>query len=159
MPGHGRPHPDPRYTDATKRRLMEALRRRSSRDRPIVAAPAARWLGLPGRSTETRRRRFRELVAEMRTEGAPIASRGTGYYLATEVQDFETTERFLRRMGLGQLATAAGIRRSHARAVAAGQLDLSQIHSTAPGRHAHDLYRLDEPDPEPPPAHRQEPLF
>ncbi|MEM1445181.1 MAG: hypothetical protein AAGF84_03940 [Planctomycetota bacterium] len=94
----------------------------------------------------------------MRNEGAPIASRPDGYYLATEVRDFDETERFLRRMGLGQLTTAMGIRRSQARATAAGQLLLDPIHSAVPGRNAHDVYRLDEPKPKPPP-HRQEPLF
>lgn len=133
MPGHGRPTSTPRYDNATKRRLMELLGGRASRNKPVRAAPAARLLRLPGLSRETHRRRFRELVDEMRSEYTPIGSNGSGYFLATEVRDFDAAERFLRR--------------SHARAVVAGQLDLVKVHAPIPGRDILAFYRSDETEP------------
>jgi len=134
MPEHGRDGQEtqPKYADDLKRRVLSFLEHRHFRHlergtkRTVSAWSLANALKLGrGRSRETRRRIIRHLIAEARAEGAPIASGGDGYWLATEVDDFEQTEAFLRRMGLGRLASASGIRRSAARSAATGQLTIA----------------------------------
>lgn len=156
-----------KYPDATKRRLLDFLQRRHHRHlsrgtpRAIRARSLALALGLrPGQPMESRRRRVRELIAECRAEGAPLATSPEGVYLATEVADFAATERFLRRMGRSQLATAAGIRRSPARAAADGQLRLTAplTHAETPGAAALAVYRpTDTPTSSPPATADAEP--
>lgn len=150
MPEHGRDGQtiSEKYPAEVKVRAMRFFERRHFRHltrgtrREISAWPLALALPLrPEQAKESRRRRVRELVEEMRAEGAPIASGKHGYHLATEVDDFDRTENFLRRMGLGRLVTAADIRRTAARSAAAGQLTIATplIHRALSG--ALNLYR------------------
>ena len=127
MPEHGRDGQtiQTRYPAEIKRQLLRFLERRhlrflrDGRPRKINAWALACVLRLrPDQARESRRRRVRELVDEARGEHAPIASDGEGYWLATEWEDYEATERYLRGMGLAQLATAAGIRRMPAKRAA-----------------------------------------
>ena len=168
MPEHGRDGQliRAKYPAATKRRLLSFLERRhfrhlgSDRPRTISAWPLAKALHLrPEQTKESRRRRVRELVEEARREGAPIASGGDGYHLATEVEDFAQTESFLRSMGLGRLVSAAGIRRSAGRSAADGQLRLAPPlthHRAMAG--ATDFYRGPVPaDVQLPPAAEDDP--
>lgn len=150
MPEHGRDGEliQAKYPDSLKKRLLSLLERRHFRAlktdnrRPITAMHLAHALKFrPANVREVRRRRVRELVEECRLDGAPIASGPGGYWLATEVDDFDRTETFLRRMGLAELTTAANIRRSAARSAAAGQLTIATplIHRALRG--ALNLYR------------------
>ena len=161
MPKHGSDgQPEPRYSDELKRRAMQLLDRRASRflergDRAVRSILLARALGIhPKAKRETRKRRVRELVQEMRGEGYPVASYGSGYWAATEVQDVGQTVAFLRRQGLGNLATASRLKRAAVAAGIGGQLRLAiRAHAGLPG--ATDFYRQrlgsEEPPPSPPP--------
>jgi biotin operon repressor len=138
--GNTRARRHARYSDALKQRTMRYLQLRYDRFkdqekiRPVSAIVLARALKhWPGMKRETQRRRVRELVDEMRREGAPIASGAGGYSIAREVDDFERTEAFLRRHGLATLATNARLKQTAARARAGGQLRFAPYHAAMTG--------------------------
>lgn len=160
MPEQGRDGRKPakrivRFPDELKQRMMRLLQLRYDRNaadvdqRPISAAVLARALRhWPGAKRETHRRRVRELVDEMRREGAPIASWGRGYSIAREVEDFRKTEAFLRRHGIATLATNARLKQTAARARATGQLRFAPYHAALTGGLA--AYLGGSPMPQPP---------
>jgi len=120
--------------DAMKSRVATALRRRTTRaragmdPRKVPAIAIARWLRLkPGCKHETRRRRVRELIDELRQDGCPIAADFTGYWLATEAADHQVHQEFRRTMGLAQLVAANDDKQAPATKEAAGQLRLFAI--------------------------------
>ncbi|MEM9414961.1 MAG: hypothetical protein AAGA29_05715 [Planctomycetota bacterium] len=136
MPEHGRNGEliQAKYPDETKRRLVHLLdlrRRRSAhRDeaKPVPAIYLANALNLKlQQSRESRRRRIRELVDEARREGAAIASDRRGYWAAETVEDYQAHLGFMRRMGLGVLASAARAKRSAGFARAQGQMILAPL--------------------------------
>ena len=152
MPEHGRDGNliRSKYPDELKRRLVELFERRRHRAcRPITAIVIAKALGIyPDKSRETRRRRVRELVDELRREGAAIASHARGYWPAETVDDFERHRSFMRRHGLAVLATAARMRDTVAYQRAIGQQLLPTLaHAGVVG--GLDFY-LDGRDPSPP---------
>lgn len=120
--------------DGMKHRLSAALRRRTTRvragsdPRKVSAIAIARWLRLkPGCKHETRRRRVRELIDELRQDGCPIAADFTGYWLAIEASDHREHQEFRRTMGLKHLVAAHEDQKSPATAEAGGQLRLFAI--------------------------------
>lgn len=120
-------------------RLLEGRRAADSRagrpPRPVPALVIAHALRLaPDGKRETRRRRAREIVEQARNEGAPIASGPNGYWPAEEVQDLDATQRFLRRLGVGVLATASRLLRSPAAAAIRGQRSLPFVAAHAAHR-------------------------
>jgi len=125
MPEHGRDGNliRSKYPDELKRRLVELFERRRHRAcKPITAVVIAKALGMyQDKSRETRRRRVRELVDELRREGAAIASHSRGYWPAETVADFERHRAFMRRHGLAVLATAARMKDTLAYQRAVGQ--------------------------------------
>lgn len=136
-----------RFPDELKQRCMRLLQLRYDRYqhqdeiRPITAAVLGRALRhWPDVARETLRRRVRELVDEMRREGAPIASGGGGYSIAQTVEDFAATEAFLRRHGIATLATNARLKQTSAKDRAVGQLRLPAYHALVTGRSALALY-------------------
>lgn len=122
----------PEDREALKRRLMAALQRRTTRNRTdgaprkVTAIAIARWLRYhPQSKHETRRRRVRELVAEVRQEaGGAVAADFTGYWLATEPEDHAKFQEFMRRMGLAHLVVASRDKHAPETAESAGQLRL-----------------------------------
>ncbi|MEM6260765.1 MAG: hypothetical protein AAGI37_21160 [Planctomycetota bacterium] len=145
-----------RYPDELKKRCMLLLQLRHDRfrnkpeDQVIKSATLARALKhWPGMKRETHRRRVRELVNEMRHEGAPIASGGGGYWIAKTVDDFQQTESFLRRHSLAELVTNAKIKQSAAAARAVGQLRFAPYHALISGRNALALYLKPSPNLQP----------
>lgn len=158
-----------RYSIDLKRRCMLLLQLRHDRFREdpdaqvIKAALLGRALGhWPGVQRETLRRRVRELVNEMRRDGAPIASGGGGYWIAKTVQDFNKTESFLRAHGIAELATNARIKQTAARSRAAGQLRLAPYHAVVTGSLAQylgdQIDRYSEPTESEPPRSEQSDL-
>lgn len=120
--------------EGMKHRLSAALRRRTTRvragsdPRKVSAIAIARWLRLkPGCKHETRRRRVRELIDELRQDGCPIAANFTGYWLATEVVDHQVHQEFRRTMGLAHLVAVNDDKQAPATKEAAGQLRLFAI--------------------------------
>ena len=108
--------------------VIAAFRRRhdqrtGDQPRKIRALVLARRFGIGRHSNdETRKRRVRELVDDLRRDGQPIVANRDGYWLATTPADHQVYQEFLRRMGLANLVTAASDKRSDAAAQASGQL-------------------------------------
>ncbi len=152
-----------RYPDELKVRLLHLLELRYDRSaadvdqRPIPAAVLGRALRhWPDAKRETRRRRVRELVQEMREEGAPIASWGRGYSIAREVEDFAKTEAFLRRHGIATLATNARLKKTAAADRAIGQLRMPAFHAALKGDLSIYLWKPSPPaEPATPPPPEQ----
>ncbi|MEM6392354.1 MAG: hypothetical protein AAF797_06235 [Planctomycetota bacterium] len=153
--------PDTRYPDEIKHRLVSLLDRRASRfrdrgGRAVTSIALARALKFYRKANrETRRRRIRELVQEMRGEGYPVASYSRGYWMASEVADVAQTVGFLRQQGLGNLATAGRLKRAAHAAGIGGQLRLAlRAHAGLTGATVFYRQRLGNatPPPSPPPS-------
>jgi hypothetical protein len=102
--------------------FMRRARARTPGNRNEVSARViADALDLPGDTTESRRRRARELVDVMVENGYPIAASNAGYYAAITATDFEDYKQFLERQGLGHLAKRRDFDAQVARFEADGQ--------------------------------------
>lgn len=119
--------------DEARRRVLMLLEERRRRrfgepPRPISARRLAWAAGVAPRSgVETRRRRVRELIDDLRREGVPVVAQPTGYHLAETIEDMLGYEQVLHRLGVAMLLKARAARRSQARADAAGQLGLFDL--------------------------------
>lgn len=152
MPEHGRDgktrsRKRTRYSDELMLRCMSILELRRircirlGRERPMKAITLANALGYwPDANHETKRRRVRELVQEMRGQGAPIGSCGGGYYAVETVEDLQVSIAFLRRIGLAPLATTSRLKATAAAARSVGQLRLPAYHAVFDGRSPKDIY-------------------
>ncbi|MFW6060924.1 MAG: hypothetical protein ACODAQ_12155 [Phycisphaeraceae bacterium] len=130
MPEHGR-QGEQLDQDEIKQQIVAALqRRRDARrpgelPRPVPAIVIAQRFGIRiGGSRDSRRRGARELIRALRKEGTPILPHGKGYYLASDLADYQAAEQYARRNGLQDLALAATIKHHPERADTAGQLGL-----------------------------------
>ena len=137
MPTQGRDGWD---RDGARSRILtflESRRRRYADQRPKLAS--ARVLARVGRvaprsSIETRKRRVRELIEELRDEGVPIAAveGGLGYWIAETVEDHARYEAALERHGVSRFLKARANRHCQARADTAGQLAMINTAPLAP---------------------------
>jgi len=129
MPEHGR---DGDNQEAIKRAIVQALQRRRDQRRPgelprvVPAIVLARRFEIrPRGSRDSRKRGVRLLIKELREQDqVPILMERRGYYLATDLADYQRAEEFARRSGLADLALGATIKRNPERSDAAGQLGL-----------------------------------
>lgn len=94
----------------TAEMVLSELSRRKGRDKGIHIA--ALVVSLTGeRSCQARERTVRKLVNELRLEGHPVCAHpADGYYLATTVEEIESTCNFLRSRAMSSLNAEARLR-------------------------------------------------
>lgn len=108
---------------------LDARRRRYARQspRPLSARRLATLAGVaPTSGAETRKRRVRELIEDLRRGGVPIVAveGGAGYWIAETPDDHALYQEALRNTGVARLVKAHADRRSGVRSDTAGQLGL-----------------------------------
>lgn len=108
---------------------LEVRRRRyvGQAPRPVPARVLARVGRVaPQSGIETRKRRVRELIEDLRNEGVPVAAveGAAGYWIAETAEDHARYEAALHFHGSIRFLKARADRRSRARADTAGQLGL-----------------------------------